>query len=606
MGALDTVSRRFVSSVAVALLVCVCVSAQNTRNVLVLHEGNANHPANVISSRVFHEIFGSDLRNQFFEEYMDEDRLDASDERLEESLEKKYGANTINLLIADGQPALRFVLRRGEKLWPRTPKLFYFVDFRELPAKLPPNMTGVASNLDHGPILDLALQLRPNTRHAFYVGGVNPWEQTWRGFAEQDFKRFTGRVDITYLNDLPFAELLDRLGRLPDNSAVIYSELLQDASGHVYVPGRVCPLIASASNAPVYGPFDTYVGCGIVGGPILDIGDVAAQTARLGIRVLERGTATGFPVESSRTRVEIDWRQLQHWGISEKSLPAGTVVLFRPPSLWDQYKWFITAGLATMVVQLLLIINLLREMRRRKKSDLAVKNLTGRLINAGEEERKRIARELHDDIVQRLSVVSIGLKLIERKSPMKAAIAHISMDEPLQQLSEIISDIHNLSHQLHSRHLEMLGLEVALEDLCQQLSKQHDVAIRLTTDKILLPLPQNLALCFFRIAQEALNNSVKHSGSARVEVGLTTCDGMLSLTIKDFGTGFDVSVPANGLGLATMQERLRLVDGTLLINSSQGGGTEVTAQVRLGPHLRPATTDEEHALAGVGSAVHPR
>jgi signal transduction histidine kinase len=259
-----------------------------------------------------------------------------------------------------------------------------------------------------------------------------------------------------------------------------------------------------------------------------------------------------------------------------------------------------------MVVQLLLIINLLREMRRRKKSDLAVKNLTGRLINAGEEERKRIARELHDDIVQRLSVVSIGLKLIERKSPMKAATAHISMDEPLQQLSEIISDIHNLSHQLHSRHLEMLGLEVALEDLCQQLSKQHDVAVRLTTDKILLPLPQDLALCFFRIAQEALNNSVKHSGSARVEVGLTTCDGMLSLTIKDFGTGFDVSVPANGLGLATMQERLRLVDGTLLINSSQGGGTEVTAQARLGPHLRPATTDEEHALAGVGSAVHPR
>jgi signal transduction histidine kinase len=606
MGALST-AFRVVSPVAIALLFSVCAIAQNTRNVLVLHEGNANHPANVISSRVFHELLGSDPQNQFFEEYMDEDRLGASDERLEEALREKYSSKKMNLVIADGRPALTFLLRRGEELWPGTPKLFYFVDFRELPAKLPPNMTGVASKFDHGAILDLALQLRPNTRRVFYVGGVNPWEQTWRGFAGQDFKRFAGRVDITYLNDLPFAELLDRLGRLPDNSAVIYSELLQDATGHVYVPGRVCPLIASASNAPVYGPFDTYLGCGIVGGPILDIGDLAAQTARLGIRVLEKGTAVGVPVESSQTRVEIDWRQLQHWGISEKRLPSGAVVLFRQPSLWDQYKWFIVAGLTAIVVQLFLIIDLLMEIRRRKKSDLAVKNLSGRLINAGEEERKRIARELHDDIVQRLSVVSIGLKLIERKFPTSAAIAHTSMHEPLQQLSEIISDVHNLSHQLHSRHLEMLGLEVALEDLCQQLSKQHDVAVQLIADEMLLPLPQDLALCFFRIAQEALNNSMKHSASARVEVRLTIGDRMLGLTIKDFGTGFDSSVPANhGLGLATMRERLKLVDGTLLIKSSPGGGTEVTAQARLGLHLRPTTTDEQHALAGVGSTVHPR
>jgi signal transduction histidine kinase len=571
----------------ITLLLSACLRAQNIKNVLLLHEGNANHPANVITSGVFHQIIGVEARNQFFEEYMDEDRLGASDESLVETLRAKYSGRRMDLLIVDGRPALHFILRRGEDLWPNTPKIFFFIDFRELPTNLPTNMTGVTSVVDYGAILDLALKLRPETLRVFYVGGTNSWEQTWRGFAEQDFKRFADRVEITYLNDLPFRDLLEKLGRLPDDSVVIYSELLQDAGGHVYVPARVCPLIASASNAPVYGPFDTYVGCGIVGGVIIDVKDLAAQTARMGLRVLERGTASGVPVESSRSQTVVDWRQLQRWAISEKRLPAGTVVRFRTPSFWEQYKWLVLAALAAIVAQLVLIIILVLEMRRRKKSDLAIKDLSGRLINAGEEERKRIARELHDDIVQRLSLVSVEFSLTERDVPIGEASAHRSLREPLRQLKGIISDVHNLSHQLHSSNLETLGLAVALKDLCQQLSKRDDVDIQLMADDIASPIPQDLALCFYRVAQEALNNCVKHSGSARVDVKLTACDGTLKMTIQDYGAGFDPSA-ANGLGLATMRERLRLVEGKLQVDSRPGGGTAVMAEARL--ESRPPQT----------------
>jgi signal transduction histidine kinase len=600
VAALETIWRRVGFSVTFALLFPVCLSAQNTRNVLVLHEGNANHPANVITSGVFRDLIGSDPRNQFFEEYIDEDRLGASDERLEETLREKYADKKMDLVIGDGRPGFTFLLRRGEELWPGTPKLFYFVDFRELPAKLPPNMTGVTSNFDFGAILDMALQLKPETRRVFYVGGVNPWEQTWRGFAEQDFKRFAGRVEITYLNNLPFAELLDRLGRLPTNSAVIYAELLQDAGGHVYVPGRVCPLIAAASNAPVYGPFDTYIGCGIVGGPVLDMRDLAAQTARLGLRVLERGTTSGFPVESSKTQVQVDWRQLQRWGISEAKLPPGTVVQFRTPSLWEQYKWFLVAGLAALVAQLILIVILLTQMRRRKKSDLAVKHLSGRLINAGEEERKRIARELHDDIVQRLSLLSVECSLMERDATADEATRRDSLHKQLQRLNEIITDVHNLSHQLHSNQLEMLGLGVVLEDLCQQLSKKHGVAVQLI-DEVQGPIDEDLALCFYRVAQEALNNSLKYSGSSRVDVRLTAIDGTLRMTVKDYGAGFDPAAAANGLGLATMRERLRLVEGKLLVHSKLGAGTELRAQARLVNVSRHPPTRERESLALVSA-----
>jgi signal transduction histidine kinase len=118
------------------------------------------------------------------------------------------------------------------------------------------------------------------------------------------------------------------------------------------------------------------------------------------------------------------------------------------------------------------------------------------------------------------------------------------------------------------------------------LSEKHGVAIQLTADEVEGSLDEDLALCFFRVAQEALNNSLKYSGSSRVEVRLTAIDGTLRMTVKDFGSGFDPSATANGLGLATMRERLRLVEGKLVINSRMGEGTEVTAQARLATSSR--------------------
>jgi signal transduction histidine kinase len=319
--------------------------------------------------------------------------------------------------------------------------------------------------------------------------------------------------------------------------------------------------------------------------------DLAWQTARLGLRVLEQGTASGLPIESSTNRVVVDWRQLQRWGISEKDLPSGAIVLFRTPSLWEQYKWYVLAALVAIVAQLALIVILVMEMRRRKSSDLAVRNLTGRIINASEEQRKRLARELHDDIGQRLSLVAIDLDTLGHDFAANKPTGHESLNDSLQQLNEVISDVHNLSHQLHSSKLQHLGLEVALNEICRQISRQHALPIQFTSDGIPFPLEEDLALCFYRVAQEALNNSVKHSGASRVDVRLAACEGTLSMTIKDYGVGFDSSNGGSGLGLATMRERLRLVGGELILNSTHGGGTEVTALARHGTTSHLTLTD---------------
>jgi signal transduction histidine kinase len=570
------------SVIIVALSCQFPVSAQKTRNVLALHEGSANQPIHIRISRVLRDAFGTDARNQLFEEYIDRDRLKADDETLVDTLGKKYAGKQIDLVLSDGAPLLDFLLRRGDKLWPSTPKVFSFVEPREMPAKLPPNFTGTTTTVDFGATLDLALRLMPNRRHVFYISGSSLREDGFRHLAEQEFSRFAGRVQFTYLYDLPLSKLLVQLSQLPDDSVVIFFTMIQDAEGHEYISAKVASMIASSSNAPVYCLFDTSFGSGAVGGVLLDAEHDAEQAAMLGLRVLDRGSASSFPVESSTNRAVVDWRQLQRWGINEKRIPSGTVIQFRSPSFWEQYKWYVAAGLAAMVAQLALIIILATEIRRRKKSDLAIKNLSGRLINAGEEERKRIARELHDDIAQRLALVSIELDVMQPNVAMNHAGEQRSLREPVKQLHEVITDVHNLSHQLHSSKLQHLGLGAALKEVCQQLANQHHLEVQFSADDVPFPLPEDLALCFYRVTQEALNNCVKHSGSARVEVRLATCDGSLRITVKDYGTGFDPSAAANGLGLAAMGERLRLVEGKLLINSRPGGGTEVTAQARLG------------------------
>jgi signal transduction histidine kinase len=574
---------------ALVLLFPVLSTAQNVRNVLVLHTYNANMTANKLWSEAFHETFDSDVRIQLYEEYFDDDRFQETEEALTKRLRDKYAGKKIDLVVALGRIPLNFVIRHSDDLWPGALKVTTAGEIRVLNGQLPPDVTGVFGTVDFGATLDLALQLAPNTRHVFYVGGVDPAEQIWHRLAEQDFARFADRVEISYLNDISFPEQLERLGRLPENSIVFYQMLFRDATGHTYMPERVCPLIVSASNSPVFGTSGTLVGCGIVGGVVVNTKSLAEETAKLAQRVLERGTVIGVPIERMPpNRAVVDWRQLQRWGMSEKRLPSGTIVRFRTPSVWEQYKWYVLAAVAAIVAQLALIIVLVVERRRRKQSDLAIKNLSGRLINASEEERKHIARELHDDLAQRLSLVCMDLSLREAES-QNSALSACSLKQSLQQLTEIVTDVHNLSHQLHSSKLQMLGLEVALREVCQQLARQNKIQIQLTTEHVPFPLPEDLALCFYRVAQEALSNSVKHSGSERAEVRVRADAGALIMIIRDYGAGFDPSTAANGLGLATMRERLRLLEGELVVSSKPGAGTEVTARARLVQSLSRAT-----------------
>lgn len=210
-----------------------------------------------------------------------------------------------------------------------------------------------------------------------------------------------------------------------------------------------------------------------------------------------------------------------------------------------------------------------------------LRQLTARLIQSQEVERQRIARELHDDISQRLALLMMDIDAWQGEIPFQRTADHSTLRRVMAQLDELSTDVHNLSHRLHSTKLQHLGLRAALQELCQQFSTRHNIAIQLDTESVPRFLPELISLCFYRVAQEAVKNAVKHSGSARIEVRVTCSEQLLRMHIQDFGTGFDTASPGSGLGLMTMQERLRMIGGTLQIDSSPQRGTAVMAEVKL-------------------------
>jgi signal transduction histidine kinase len=271
-------------------------------------------------------------------------------------------------------------------------------------------------------------------------------------------------------------------------------------------------------------------------------------------------------------------------------------------TLWNATYWLsgavkIVTAIASVTTAILLVHSvpqaialpspetLRLEVAQRKLAEEALSRANRRLIEAHEEERTRIARELHDDINQRLAMLAMHLDGMKRDLPASAANLKQGIEEANKQVSGVGDDIQALSHRLHNSKLEYLGLTAAVDSFCRELSDRHGVEIDFHSEGIPKELPKEKSLCLFRVMQEALQNATKHSGSRRFEVSLIGALNEVNLTVRDSGTGFDPegAVKGRGLGLISMKERMNLVGGELSIESQPQLGTTIYARVALSP-----------------------
>lgn len=225
------------------------------------------------------------------------------------------------------------------------------------------------------------------------------------------------------------------------------------------------------------------------------------------------------------------------------------------------------------------------DVTERKLAEESLAGISRKLIEAQEQERTRIARELHDDINQRLALLSVQLEASRQNPPDSAVDVSLLLTELRQRIDEISSDLQSLSHRLHSSQLEYLGIVGAMRSLCREFSASQNIEIDFRHDEIRTPLSREISLCLFRVLQEALHNAAKHSKARHLAVRLSCSENPLQLTVIDHGVGFDLdSVSVNGgLGLTSMRERVRLVNGTIAVDSKLSRGTIIRVQVPLEP-----------------------
>jgi PAS domain S-box-containing protein len=261
-----------------------------------------------------------------------------------------------------------------------------------------------------------------------------------------------------------------------------------------------------------------------------------------------------------------------------------------------EYRWILDTGVARFKPDgsFAGYIGSCLDVTDRKLAEEALASVGRRLIEAHEEERTRIARELHDDFGQRIALLGFELESCDHQAPGSEVDMHKYLQLARQRVSDLGEDIQALSHRLHSSKLEYLGLLSAAKSFCGELSEQRNVRIEFKHSDIPAAIPKEISLCLFRILQEALQNAIKHSGAQDFSVEVHGTQDGIRLIVRDSGIGFDWrdAVNGRGLGLISMRERLRLVNGELSIQSEPGRGTTVLARV---PHGH-----EDHSIAIAG------
>jgi signal transduction histidine kinase len=276
-----------------------------------------------------------------------------------------------DLVIPIGAPAGQFVVKYRDRLFPRAPIIYTAMDRRTLPADaLGNSATLVGDSIDLRGLFEDILQLAPDTNHIAVVVGTTPLERFWTKALRDAAQSFTNRVRVTYFNDRSFDETLRQVATLPPRSFILLGLLLRDASGVTHNQDSVLQRLHAVANAPINGIFQHQLGLGLVGGRLHSSEAAGAASARIAIRVLRGEPISKYPPRIlSALSPRYDGRELWRWNISEERLPAGSVIEFRQPTVWQQYRWPVVGAITVIVLQAVLLAALLVQTGRRKRAE---------------------------------------------------------------------------------------------------------------------------------------------------------------------------------------------------------------------------------------------
>jgi len=354
------------------------------KRVLALHWYDKDNFWNVYFERSFQAVLrtASPETVEYYPEYLESNRFpgEVQARLLRDYLRQKYADRTIDVVVADSDVSLDFLLKYHGDLFPNTPVVFVATrrpTTEELVAG--PGLTGVVTVSSYRKTLDLALSLHPRTERVFVISGTLQHDKKLEIAAREELQGYGDRVPITYLTDLPLDQLIPKTKSSPKRSLVLYVwQQSRNESGKILETSDILSSIVQSSPVPVYAitflmfweerPGDLSAGNGIVGGYANPPEATGSRAAEIALRIANGERAQDIPVESAPTVPLFDWRQLRRWGIREDKLPPGSVVRFKKLTLWDEYKRHIIAVCALIALEGLLIAVLLLERARRRRA----------------------------------------------------------------------------------------------------------------------------------------------------------------------------------------------------------------------------------------------
>lgn len=497
-------------------------------------------------------------------------------------LKRKYSKYPPDVIIPVFFPAMTFLATNRHELFPGCPIVFCAVP-ESLGVSLSnrPNLTGVGFVMDFNPTLQVIEQVLPKTSKLMVLSGNSKLDTWMRDVVLRALSSAEKKMELVDLAGLSPSEAAVEFTKAGPNTAALLLTCELDQQNNRYTTTEYLQELEKLSTIPIFGCYDTVLGEGIVGGALFSPVEQGQVAGKLAARILNGESADEIPEVLDRHHlVAFDAQRLAKFGISESSLPRGSKLINHKPSVWSLYGRYIGLGLAALFAQSAIIVSLLINRKKRIAAENEARSLAGRILSAGEDERRYLARELHDEVSQRLAAVSIETGTLENKMADSSDVRE-SLGKLKKSLISICDNLHRMSRHMHPSVLDDFGLSDALKSECQELTQRWSIPIEYHHTKDFPEIPKSIALCVYRVAQESLWNAIRHSGATKITAELKSDPEFVYWDIHDDGKGFDPSVtnPNRGLGFASMTERIRLVGGTIKIKTAPLQGVAIAVVV---------------------------
>jgi signal transduction histidine kinase len=515
-----------------------------------------------------------------------------------EYLRALFAKRPLDLIVSIGAPAAAFVQRNRQRLFSATPMVFTAVDQRRVQySSLTANDAVVALRINYLSAFENILQVLPDTKDVIVVVGTSPIEKFWKEAIGKEVEPLTNRIKLSWTDELSFDALLKQASALPRHTAIFWELMIVDAAGVVHEGGVPLTRLHAVATAPIFSYDESFFGNAIVGGPLLLAADTGQQTAAAAVRILNGEKPNEIrPPPVQFAGPVFDWREMQRWGISENSLPPGSKILFRNPTTWEQYRAYILAITAAILIQAGLIFWLLYEHWRRQRAEITARNTMLELTHVNRmatvsQLSASIAHEVKQPLASLITNAQAALRWLEKANIEEASEALNGVVSEGFRASDIVTNLRAMfRHDVQEKSpldinklvssvlaLVVIDLQKDEVELQTQLDEQIPQVLgnQVQLQQVILNLVMNAIDAMSSMKTRALRIKTKLSqpGTVHVSVEDTGAGIKPPDVARVFKPMFTTKARGMGMGLSICQSIIENHDGRIWVSPGANGGS---------------------------------